>query len=362
MLLLHGPWRKLVFLPLGTLVLGWLVYAVGFTLHTIHTSSSSRFEHIPYYITTATPPLLVVIASLHAALFGAMSSILGTVAAILSVVCFSFVGYVLYTSALTLYSNLHLHFMFTEEDGLDAESILMFVGTLVTILSWSLVLMLWNCFPYQQPWTDNQSSDYIVDENGGTETPPLLPKNPPPFAGVARKLAALVLLLKAASWCVLVTGVNAQTRANSSAYIYYDDDELINLPFGTWMVSVLGVLLLLSATLHVAANGTASVLMGVYTSLLSMLYLTCIGHLVVSLGIRVHHRCVGEGGENCSISTFPRYELYQLCGGLGTCVFWAIVLSLWPFYFKLAGNARDIQRHMQQRYYSQGQELIVNLA
>lgn len=348
MLLCHGVWRKLTFLPLSLLLLGWLVYVIGFVLLVTRTSSGegegggARFEHLPHYLATGGPPLLVVLAGLHTILSGVPSSVLGSVSALWSVVCLSSVGYALYTSALVLYQYLHFR-----EGGseVDVKSILMFAGTLLVALSWTAVLMCWNYFPYKRPWGGNPDgfgdSDYVVSEDGNMDSPSSssLPSYPPPFAGVARKVAAVLLLLEAGSWCMLVTGIDDQVHANSSAYRSHPPSEL-PLPFSTWTVCVVGILLIISATMHAGACKSAGTLVGAFTGLLSVLYLLCTGYLVLGLGIRLHH------------SPHPphRYEWYQLCGGLGTCVLWGCVMALWPFYHKSATeDVREMRRHAERR-------------
>lgn len=347
MQLFRGWWRKLAFLPLSTLLLGWLVYLVGFILLMVRGDASShpRMDYLPHYIAVAAPPVLVVLAGFHAALFGLASSILGFFAAILSVVCFSGVGYVLYTCGITLYDYLD----FSEGEGRDLKSILMFSGTLLCALSWLVVMVMWNYFPYKLPWGTVHSFDDVVDEEGSmTPPPPPVPKDPPLFAGVARKVAMVFLVLEAASWCVLITGIDNQVHWNSSA-MYYTYEEP-RLSFGTWVVCVVGILLVLSAVLHAAANGNASALMGIMTSMLSVFYVTCLGHLVFSVSIDIYHRC--RDGQECAI---PSSHLYQLFGGVASVILWACVLALWPFYFRPVENLHGLRRSIQQQrqYYFQ---------
>lgn len=323
MILFRGLFRKCSILPLSAVVVGWVVYLVGFILLMVKTSS--KFDHLPYYVSAATPPILLLLGLLHAAFSGLASSTLGLLASLLSVVCFSSVGYVLYICSLELYVLLHSG---TGWYVSDVKCILMFVGTLVMSLSWTLTLMLWNYFTYKQ-CNDFLASGY-VDGNTSYMTSPIS-KNPPPFAGIARKLAGLLLVLKAGSWCLLITGMDSMIHVNASTHHVHDIyKETDLLPFGTWAVCTMGMLLVISATMHAAANGRASMLMGALTSLLSMLYLICIGHLVYSLSIRIYH----EG-----VDAVSRYELYQLSGGIGTGVFWAGVLALWPFYYKTPENS-----------------------
>ena len=347
--LFYGWWRRLALLPLSTLLLGWLAYVAGFTLLMVHenTSSHPRLDYLPHYIAVASPLVLVILAGFHAAMFGLASSILGLFAAIFSVVTFSGVGYVLYECAVSLYES-------NKDEGRDSKYILMFSGSLLSSLSWLAVTVMWHYFPYKLPWGTVHSFEDVVDDDGNMTTPPpKLPKEPAPFAGVARKVAVVFIVLEAASWCVLITGVDDQVHRNTNSSSLYLNPTEPGFSFGTWGVCVIGALLILSAVLHAAANGSASALMGVLASVLSLLYITCLGHVIFTTSIDIYHLCRDE--KMCGVSEIPRYQLYQLCGGMGCSVMWAAVLALWPFYFKPLENAQGLRRSIQHQreYYFQ---------
>lgn len=370
MQLFQGRWRKAALFPLSTLMLGWLVYLVGFILLMVKgdTSTHPRFDHLPHYTAVAAPPVLVALAGFHAALFGLVSSILGLFAAVLSVVCFSGTGYVLYTYAVSLYHYLH----FNKDEGVDVKCVLMLTGTLLSMFSWMSVLVMWHYFTYKPRWGALHSLDDVVDEDGTTTPPPPLPREPRLFAGVARKVAAVLLILKTVSWCVLVRGIDGQVSVgsnssvtymllrgaelgNSSAYV----DEL-GLSFGTWTVCVIGILLVLSATLHAASNGDSSSLMGAFTSVIGQLFITCLGYMVFAISIDIYHMC--QDRYECTISTVSTYRLYQLCGAVGSGILWACVLALWPFYFKpvenLQGQRRSVQNQREYYFRDQNREHV----
>jgi hypothetical protein len=332
----YGWWRKLSLFPLSGLVLGWLVYLVGFVLLMVHNdfSSHSRLDYLPHYIAVGVPPVLVVLAGFHAALFGHVSAIFGLFAAILSVACFSGVGYVLYVCAVDLYVP-------RGREKQDLKSILMLAGTLVVSVSWLVVTIMWNCFPYKLPWGTVHNLDEMTDEDGPVNPPP----QPHPFAGVARKVAIVVLVLKFAGWCVIVTGIDYEIRGNSSALRLTTEEP--SFTFGTLVVCVVGILLILSAVMHAA---TTSVVVGVWTSVLSLLYIICLGNLIFKVGIDINHQCRILWVE-CSISLIPKYQLYQLCGGVASVFLWAGVLALWPFYFKPLVIAEALDRSIQQSGY-----------
>lgn len=347
MQLFQGTWRKLALLPLFSLVIGWLVFLVGFTLLMVDTDDKANFRNVAYFVTTAAPLPLVLLAFLHAMFSGVLSSILGSLAAILSVICFSSVGFVLYASALEVYNDI--------EEGRKQEVrfVLMSVGTLIMSLSWVLVLVFWNYFPYKV-WTVDQYADYVVDEDGSMDSPPSMPQEPSLFTGIARKIAVIFLVLKGASWCLLLIGIDIKMHhpnANSSAYhvVSYPEDSL---PFSTWTIGVVGILLIFSALLHAGAKKEASSMAGIFASLFSVLYLICAGYVVVGVAVMVYGDCEYrlEGvDDNCFVDSLPRCDVYLLCGGLGTGFFLACVLALWPFYHKPVGNAQEMRRNIERR-------------
>ena len=336
-----GVWRKIAFLPLITLVVGWVVYLVGFclTITSEEASNVSRFDYIAHFISIATNPLVVLLATLHTALFGRPSSILGLFAALLSVVCFPAVGYVLYINAVRLYAYGHGH----GSVDLDAKSVVSFAGCLLISLSWTAVLVFWNCFTYKEA-ADLDDDDYAVDEEGTMDPAPSIPKSPPYFAGVARKLAAVFLVLQLGSWCLFVAGIDTQISELDIPIAFE-----IPFSFDVWVASTIGLLLIVCAFVHAAARGSSKPQLGTITYLLSMLYLVSVGHRIFFLTILIYHQCVDQ---SCSITDFPRYEIYQLCGGFGTCVFWGVVLGLRPFYFRSTVTMQDLRvRIRQQRRY-----------
>ena len=342
----HGVGRKLAFIPLSSLVVGWIVYLIGFCLTiTSDDPSLSRFDYIAHYISVAVPLPLVLLASLHAALFGRASSVFGLLAGLLSVFCFTAVNFVLYVDAFLLYVSLHL------DNSLPAKSVVTFVGCLVMVISWVCMLVLWNCFEYKDILAVDEE-DYAVDEDGTMDPPPPIPKDPPYFAGVARKLAAICLVLQLGCWCLLVAGIDEQIN----------NPLVIVLSFDKWLAGVIGILLIISAFIHAASRGTSSVQIGTFTFLLGMLYLVGVGHVIFSNVISIYHQCFNSS-QGCSITTIPRYQLYQLSGGVGTCLLWALVVGLRPFYLKTVESIQQlrIRIRQQRRYLFQNQRPNENI-
>ena len=333
---------------LSLFALGWLVYLVGFIMLLVNERKENinNYDRIPHFLVVIVVPFLVLAVLTHAALSGPLSAFFGLLASLLSVVCFTGYGHILYDTAIPIYKNLH-------DDGatgVDAEIIIMFIGSLIASMSWVLVMVAWNFFTYN--WRVIESNDYVVDEEGN------FTDLPPPamgfinifFSGFARKLAALVLVFLAASWCVFVTGLNEEIRRNFTSHAIQSDE--VDLQFSVWMVSVVGFLVILAAAGHAGAHGGASLAMGICSSLLGMLFLTSVGYTTHRVGMAIFHKC--QGGENCNIlyTSIPKYLIYQLSGTIGMCVAWACLLALWPFYFKVTERVQEARRRKRwQREY-----------
>lgn len=365
MKLFYGVSRKLALLPLATFSLGWLIYLVGFLLLTVSddedrydniSNRTTSFNHISHYLAAGSGPILVVVSISHAALPGLLGSLLGLLSAIMGVLYVSSVGYALYTSALVVYTSFHkddLDFEDFELNGdINNRDVLMLLGGLSSCISWTAVLMLWNFFVSN--WEVNDSRTLLRDDDhveGSLRRGNRNSKRAVPFAGVARKLAVVLLVAMVGSWCVFVLGIDMKDTTCSLIYSSYSEPAL---SFAVWAVSTVGVLLVISAVMHAGTTRDASTVMGVFTSLLSSLFVVCMGHVTFGLGISLYDSC---SEDFCSMASIHRYELYQLFGGLGTLVCWACVCALWPFYSK-APSAAGSRRWQADDVFVQSEERI----
>ena len=345
MLFFHGICRKAAIVPLTALLVGWVVYLVGFGLfiHQQDDSNRNTINNLPLYLAVATPLPLVILAGVHAALSGIPSSIFGLLSAILSVVFVTSTGYVLYGCAQTLY----IYVNYPDSDSLDVNCVLMFTGSFLSCLSWVSILVMWQGYIYT-PHQNYYNLDEI-DEDGTINSPRPLPKTSALFLGITRKLAVLFLVLETGSWCVLVKGVNDEIRNNNLSSPFFQELAYeAALPFDIWVGSVVGAILVISALFHAAKS---SALMGTLVSLLSVLFLVCTGSLVFGMATELNF--IHKNGIK-----FQDYQMYQLGGGVGCCIFWACVVALWPFY-SVGGNGRHANgtlRHRQGREYLYGNE------
>ena len=335
-MLFKGWCRKLAIPLLIVFSLGWLVYVIGFVLllndKDAKKATEFYFEHTPRYLAAAGGLLTAVLAFLHAASPGPLSAFLGSLTGFVSVFsCMGF-GHVIYSTTIPVYNS-----TLSKSMDISNETWLMFVGSYVAVVSWMFVFIAWNCFTYD--WKFVQVV-HIVDEDGNftdNSYPARLRRNVL-FAGVARKLAAVVLLFVGASWCLYITGLSEEIRANHTMGVI--SEEGIQLPFHRWAVCVVGLLAFLSAVGHAGAFGGGGTAMGIFTCILGIFFLTSVGYTSLSLAIEVYTTC--HKNDNCYIldTVIRKFTIYQLSGGLALCLSWACLVALWPFYFRETESTR----------------------
>ena len=353
--LFTGWSRKSVLPSLLLFSVGWVVYMVGFFLLLLddHGEDNNNYDRIPHFLVVTSGPFLVLSAILHAALSGPLSACCGLIASLLSVACFTGYGHIIYESAIPIYINL---LRGEGVNDMDVHLVMMFIGSLIGSFSWMLVIMAWNCF--NDDWRMIKSNEYVVAEEQIITNYSHFSRRyiKIVFAGVARKLAAIVLVCLAASWCVFVTGLTEEIQSNLTSHAGESDE--VNLQFSVWMVSVVGFLVILAAAGHAGAHGGASLAMGICSSLLGMLFLTSVGYTTHRLGMAIYNKC--QGGENCHIFTtsIPDYAIIQLTGAVGMCFTWGCTLALWPFYVYVKDR---VQRHQESfRQAPLGQEISLD--
>jgi len=349
-MLFKGWCRKFVILLLIGFSLGWVLYAIGFILllNNKDEKRANNFEHTPRYLAAAGGLLTVVLAFLHAASSGPLSAFLGALTGFVSAFSSMGFGYVIYSTTTSVYN-------FTLSKGVEVrnETWLMFVGSYVAVASWMLVMAAWNHFIYD--WKFVQVVN-VVDEDGNftdNSYSARLSRNVI-FAGIARKVAAVVLLFVGGSWCLYITGLSQEIRASHA--VDFSSEGGIQLPFHVWAVCVVSLLAFLSAVGHAGAYGGGSTAMGIFTCILGMFFLTSVGYTSLSLAIKVYSLCHYEH-KNCYVldTEISKSTIYQLSGGLGMCLSWACLVALWPFYFRETEStmrerrsARSHQQYMRQ--------------
>ncbi len=350
--------------------IGWLLFFIGFMLQ-IHDAKdiyATTFYYSPEIIAVAAGPVVVVVGFLHAAFSGPVSAFLGMPASFFSILCSMGFGYNIYDILSLVY---YKHVLMPPSAKLDnfvkTEGWLKLVGSCLASLAWMFIMISWNFFVYH--WKPIQA-DIIVDEDGNLTGNNYLTRmrRSVMFAGVARKVASVVILLLSASWCLYIAGVVQETRGMANATIgtnattFSDRNLSVPLPFSTWASCVVGLLAILSASTHAGAYGGASTAMGVSTAFLGMLFIASVGYVGLDKAILIHINCHIKTW-NCYIldTTVPKYLIYQLSGALGMCLWWACLAALWPLYFKEYEVVRAPMAYRQERQQVQQDDETVPL-
>jgi hypothetical protein len=342
MSILYGWQRKLSLLPLSLVVVGWVVFSVGFIWQLADwpkEEDSSRF--LPYYPRTSPVlfcqylvlvggPFVYLLGVAQAILPGIASSIVGVLTAFVSSVYLVSAGFLAYGGADYIRIILELRHeapLLT----LDTKVVLMFVGTAFITLCWCFVLMLTVSYKTKPKRNDGDCQyDIFNPPQGAIGSEHRRRKCRAPFTpGVARGLSVPFIILSLAGWCVFTVGVEK-----------LDNDKRLNenfnkSPLATYGAIVVGPLLYLAAILHAGCWGGASTAMGVFSSILGTVYTVFIGFIVVTFGKDVYTVCQLETTKpNCSInhSSLDIYLIYIFAGGVGSLFLWSFVLMLRPFY------------------------------
>ena len=300
--------EKLTLLPLSLFTIGWGLYAAGFAWVLVSWTTdniianyfdcSSRTDPklFPFYFTLAGGPFVVVLGCLHAMakrsyrIFGAL------LAAIMSTVYFVSAGAI----------AVNISDMLVLPDYTSHKVVLMLTGILLEGLCWCFVLIL-SMF-YEYPHFEEERSYYSVRR--GTRRP-FTP-------GIARVLSIPCVVLSFLGWCVFSAGLYKSTCLPECSGSFYLSSVFVITP-----------LLYMAALLHAGCSGGASTVMGVFTSVLNMIYLYLMGSFVTDAAI-VLYECNHDPG--CGVVDVSLRLL--LGGGVVSLLFWGCVLALWPFYRK----------------------------
>jgi len=128
-----------VVLPLIALsAVGWLVYVIGFGLLNNQISQAAVPEDYPFYAAAVIGPFVYTGAVAHAALWRQISSIVGSIIAVLSVVYFTAMGFILHFTGIAIYEHYNRPGVL-----LNNNTNVMFSGSFLACLFWAGVLAAW---------------------------------------------------------------------------------------------------------------------------------------------------------------------------------------------------------------------------
>ena len=351
-------------LPLCFFMAGWGLFVIGFgwllstssdnmpisywSPHWFRYTVTSRADPslYPFYVTLVGGPFITLAGLLHALVtISILSSILGLVSAILSVIYFTSAGTAAMLCSYNITSSVHPPY-FPKGYGSppNVKVVLMLSGTLAQGICWCTVLMFSVFYKYR---TFNEDAIHRLSAQRRRHWP-FTP-------GLGQILCIPCIVLSAVGWCVYIGGV-------------YN-----TLPWDVFYIRpafIIPPLAYLAALLHAGCSGGASTIMGVFTAILNMLFLTFMGESITLNAINLH-------SNSCESYDLYRngcyYDRFILAGGVLCLFFWGCVLALWPFYrnhppYPLTGNSERINQNVSPygtvqdypSYHSNTQSLIVH--
>ncbi len=315
-------------------MLGWLVYSVGLIWSLISFEKATNNQladdpadptYFPFYVALIGGPAIYVFGALHAMLSGAASAILGIFVVFLNVVYFSSVSWIAYDRGLNVSLTNSSTTPAISSDA-NIQAWLMFEGTLFTLICWCVVLIL--AVFYKNPGdrstglNPRHSQDCLTTCTRATHQTAGRKR---PFPGGARLLSVPFLILSVIGWCLFVAGYH---QGNTD----HENDSIFDNHTNPMVVCALIIspLLYLASLLHAGCSGRAST-MGVFTTILYVLYVVSNGFIIIHL--------IPLSFSNNSSSDTERYNVdYMLGGCVASVLFSTVVYALRPFYQDFQGT------------------------
>ena len=312
--------------------IGWIVFTAGFGLLLSNKEHDSILKeddnrksplYFSYYMTLVGGHFVAALGLLHAAMpSGIPSHIIGALSTILNTIYFISVGYVINTSCYKIQEirveNYHNQYAPEHDSQLVRAVNLMLAGSIILAVSWGLVQLL--SFFYQhcpQP-VQTRNLWYVISECW---------KNRTILAGGVSESVRLssipAMLLSAIGWCVYVSGLH--------------HGNLWGYTFGGWGASFVPPFMYLASLFRAGYTGKASILMGIFASILNTFFVVGMGASVTYAGSYLYQSqdllANAHSQENIEeIKEYVYYNRILLGGGMVCLIFWTVVLVLWPFY------------------------------
>ena len=319
--------KKLAIPVFGLFFIGWIVFTAGFGLLLSNKEEDSTLKedpnrksplYFPYYMTLVGGKFVALLGLLHAALpSGIPSSVVGALSTILNTIYFVLVGYVIDAS---YYKTQELRWdsYYSDYDHHDPKLVrainLMLAGSIILTVSWGLVQVLSFLYEHRpQPVLERNLWCVIVEcwKNHTTLVRDV--------SESVRISSIPAMLLSAVGWCAFIGGLH---------YAYY-----WAYTFGAWSASIITPLMYIASILHAGYTGKASLLMGIFASILNTVFVAGMGFSVTSAGNILYRNLQQHSGEySQEDSDFILSSRLMLGGGMVCLIFWTVVLVMWPFY------------------------------
>jgi hypothetical protein len=309
-----GIARKVSFVFIGFSFLGWLLLIAGNRKEFISSDEEDDYDYNDYdddtYDVLVFFPLLAAIivglflhimAVVHALLWEMYSAFAASITAVLSTLYLVAVGHLMVVMGISINGDLQ-----TPNDVKLA-----FAGSFLTTLFWAVHLAFW-------PWFNKDRYRAAV---GGTvtiwpsqEESRIAIRHMKIAVGIVRKVSLIFVGLSFIGWIVFVAGFGT----------FRDKDYVsANTPnyYSFWVGSVVGPFLHILGVIHSLLWGFPGSVVGSVTAVISVMYLTGVGFVIIFIGIVI------DGDFNTDDGTTLLFA-----GGLISTVFWGIYMALWSWF------------------------------
>ena len=382
---------------------GWIVYTGGFgsllheTARVLQGSISQSADEVfntpvlfPHYFTLVGGQFVALLFLIHAALpLSIISSIVGVLSSILSIIFFVSVGYLIHSSV-PLVSFLEQSVRLLQEtpdystsDALQSNLVYlhaarcMLTGAILMTISWGLIQVL-SFFYESQTDSQNQRSLWRVIREFAANVPTSISQLKASRGELLRLCIIPLLVLSAVGWSVCVAGLYkisdiAASQSTSSSYTTTtrSPESQLQYDFGTSAIFIAAPLLYLAALLHAGCPGDTGIMSGIFAAILNTFLVVNMGYKVVDISRTKYLESQTQTSSYDYyyniIDESQRAIMYNnnliLGGGVVCLFFWTVVYAAWNFYHakgsrdhvRLQPNGSDdhsqIVSHVQQYAY-----------
>ena len=325
--------KKLAIPLFGLFFIGLIVFTAGFGLllsskeedDLLKVDSNRKSPvYFPYYMTLVGGIFVVLLGLLHAASpSGTPSSVIGALSTILNTIYFVSVGYVINTSydeirSMWWWDQKWASYNNQSPDYHDPQLVravkLMLAGSIILTVSWGLLQLLSHFFYEQCPQSVQTRNLWrVIVECWKNKT--TLVRN---VSESVRLSTIPAVLLSAVGWCVFLVGLH---------------NTYWGFTHGSWSAATITPLMYITAILHAGYTGKASILMGIFASILNTFFVVGMGFSVTAEGSNLYQTLDQHtGGYSQEDRDSIHSSRLMLGGGVVCLTFWTVVLVLWLFY------------------------------
>ena len=350
---------KKLAIPLFALFeIGWIIFIAGFILLfksrirdiILDDNDIKSPEFFPYFMILVGGQFVILLGLLHAALpSGTASSYIGSISTVLNIIYFVSVGYLISDNCFVmLYFKWGKYFQEVPVDHDDEQQLmraasLMLAGSIVLVVSWSLVQFVSFFYEHRPQPALSRNLWYVIVECW---------KNRTLFVGdvseSVRLASILAMLLSAIGWGVYMGG------------LFNMENIIITvlLLLGGWGAVIIPPFMYLASLFHAGCTGKASTVLGIIASILNTFFIVGMGFSVTFTAVFLYQIIFEVAAAKLvlislqlDVEKVKKHNFVMLSGGVVCLIFWTVVLVLWPFYRLKVGTSGHVKNGMNSNNY-----------